>query len=126
MSYEIVGCAIKIHKALGPGLLETVYEACLYHELIKMGFDVKQQLPVPVYYDDLLIDTRLKLDLFVDDLIVVELKTVENLLPVHEAQLMTYMKLLRAPQGLLINFFTDNITKSMRPFVNEYFSLLPD
>ena len=68
----------------------------------------------------------MKLDLLVNDLVVVELKTVETLLPVHEAQLMTYMKLLEAPQGLLINFYTDNITKSMKPFVNEYFKLLND
>jgi len=71
-------------------------------------------------------DTELRLDLLVDDCVVVELKAVENILPVHEAQLLTYMKLLRKPQGLLINFYTDNISKSLRPFVNEYFRLLPD
>jgi GxxExxY protein len=81
---------------------------------------------VPVYYDDLEINTDLKLDLLVNDLVVVELKTVETLLPVHEAQILTYMRLLKAPQGLLINFFTDNITKSMKPFVNEYFNMLEE
>ena len=126
LSYAVTGCAIKVHRALGPGLLEGVYEKCLKHELEKNGFLVKQQLFVPVYYDDLLINTDLKLDLFVNDLIVIELKTVETLLPVHEAQLLTYMKLLKSPQGLLINFFTDNIVKSMKPFVNEYFSLLKE
>lgn len=126
LSYEVIGCAIKVHKALGPGLLEGVYEKCLKYELEKNGFNVKQQLFVPVYYDDLQINTDLKLDLLVNDIIVVELKTVETLLPVHEAQILTYMKLSEAPQGLLINFFTDNITKSMKPFINEYFNMLED
>lgn len=126
LSYEITGCAIKVHKALGPGLLEGVYERCLHYELEKNGFEIKQQLFVPVFYDGLQINTDLKLDLLVNDLVVVELKTVEALLPVHEAQILTYMKLLRAPQGLLINFFTDNITKSMKPLVNEYFQMLED
>lgn len=126
LSYEVIGCAIKVHKALGPGLLEGVYEKCLKYELEKNGFNVKQQLFVPVYYDDLQINTDLKLDLLVNDLIVVELKKVETLLPVHEAQILTYMKLSEAPQGLLINFFTGNITKSMKPFVNEYFNFLND
>jgi GxxExxY protein len=126
LSFEVTGCAIKVHKALGPGLLEGVYEKCLKYELEKNGFDVKQQLFVPVYYDDLEINTDLKLDLLVNDLVVVELNTVETLLPVHEAQILTYMRLLKAPQGLLINFFTDNITKSMKPFVNEYFNMLEE
>ena len=81
---------------------------------------------IPVIYDNLEMDIDLRLDLLVNDSIVIELKTVENLLPVHEAQIITYMKLLKKPQGLLINFFTDNITKSLKPFVNEYFRELPD
>lgn len=120
LSYEITGCAITVHKALGPGLLESVYQKCLTHELSKRGYSVIQQVTVPVYYDDQVIDTELKLDLLVNDTIVIELKAVENTLPVHEAQLLTYMKLLKKPQGLLINFYTDNITKSLKPFVNEY------
>jgi GxxExxY protein len=79
---------------------------------------------VPVIYDSLELETNLKVDLLVND--IVELKTVDHLLPVHEAQLLTYMKLLQKPQGLLINFYTDNITKSKIPLVNEYFSQLPD
>jgi GxxExxY protein len=126
LSYEITGCAIKVNKALGPGLLESVYEKCLMHELIKKGYSVIQQLTVPVYYDDIVIDTELRLDLLVNDTIVVELKAIENTLPIHEAQLLTYMKLLQKPQGLLINFFTENITKRLKPFVNEYFKALPE
>lgn len=126
LSYEITGCAITVHKALGPGLLESVYQKCLTHELSKRGFSVIQQVAVPVYYDDQVIDTELRLDLLVNDTIVIELKAVENTLPVHEAQLLTYMKLLKKPQGLLINYYTDNITKSLKPFVNEYFKQLAD
>lgn len=126
LSYDIIGMAIKVHKTLGPGLLESVYEKCLKYELIKNGYAVVQQLTIPVWYDEQEMDVDLKLDLLVNDCIVVELKAIEHILPVHEAQLITYMKLLKKPQGLLINFFTDNITKSMKPFVNEYFRELPE
>jgi len=126
LSYEITGYAIKVHKGLGPGLLESVYEKCLKYELEKNGFIVRQQMVVPVWYDNLEMDVDLKLDLLVNDCVVVELKAIEKILPVHEAQILTYMKLLEMPQGLLINFFTDNITKSMKPFVNDFFRELPD
>ena len=126
LSYDIIGCAIKVHKVLGPGLLESVYEKCLKYELEKNGFQIRQQMIVPVFYDGIQMETDLRLDLLVNDCIVVELKAIEHVLPVHEAQLLTYMKLLQKPQGLLINFFTDNITKSLKPFVNEYFRALPD
>jgi len=126
LSYEIIGLAIKVHRELGPGLLESVYEKCLKYELEKNGYKVNQQMFVPVIYDNLEMNIDLRVDLLINDCIVVELKAVEIILPVHEAQLLTYMKLLKKPQGLLINFFTDNITKSMRPFVNEYFRNLPD
>ncbi len=126
LSYEIVSCAIKVHKELGPGLLESVYEKCLKYELQKQGYSVQQQMIVPVVYDTVEMDVELRIDLLVNDCVVVELKAVETILPVHSAQLLTYMKLLKKPQGLLINFYTDNITKSMKPFVNEYFKLLKD
>lgn len=125
LSYDITGCAIKVHKELGPGLLESVYEQCLKYELLKQGFDVEQQLLVPVIYDNLEFDTELRLDLLVGNCIIVELKAVEAILPIHEAQILSYMKLLKKPQGLLINFYTENITKSIKPFVNKYFRLLP-
>ena len=124
LSYEITGLAIRVHKILGPGLLESVYERCLKYELESNGYDVKQQLIVKVNYENIEFETDMKIDLLVNDCVVVELKTVESILPIHEAQLLTYMKLLRKPQGLLINFFTTNITKSMKPFVNEYFARL--
>lgn len=126
LSFEITGFAIKVHKRLGPGLLESVYEQCLKFELERNGYDVKQQLVVKIEYDNLELESTLRIDLLVNDAIIVELKTVENILPIHEAQLLTYMKLLEKPQGLLINFYTTNITKSLKPFVNEFFSRLDD
>lgn len=126
LSYEITSCAIKVHKALGLGLLESVYEKCLFFELEKSGFIVQHQIPITINYEGNLIDSELKLDLLVEDTIIVELKTVQELLPVHSAQLMSYMKLLKKPQGLLFNFYCENITKSMKPFINEYFDKLLD
>ncbi|OPZ12099.1 MAG: hypothetical protein BWZ06_01575 [Bacteroidetes bacterium ADurb.BinA261] len=126
LSYEIMGYAIEIHKELGPGLLESVYEKCLRYELVNNGYEVENQIIVPIRYGNMTIDADLRLDLLINDTIVVELKSVETLHPVFEAQLLTYMKLLQKPQGLLINFFTDNITKSSKPFVNEFFRQLSD
>lgn len=126
LSYEITGLAIKVHRTLGAGLLESIYEKCLVHELTKNGYDVVQQIKVPINYEEITIDADLRVDLLVNNCVIVELKAIEQLLPIHEAQLLTYMKILKKPQGLLINFFTDNITKSLKPFVNEYFRTLPD
>lgn len=126
LSFEITGFAIKVHKKLGPGLLESVYEQCLKFELERNGYDVQQQLAIKIEYDNLELESTLRIDLLVNNAIIVELKTVEKILPIHEAQLLTYMKLLEKPQGLLINFYTTNITKSLKPFVNEFFSKLDD
>jgi GxxExxY protein len=125
LSYEITGLAIKVHKALGPGLQENLYELCLKHELEKNGYHVDQQMYVPVIYDELDLHANLRLDLLVNDLVVVEVKAVKEILAVHQAQILTYMKLLKKPHGLLINFYSDNISKTMKPFVNEYFAELP-
>ena len=126
LSYEIICFAIKVHKKLGPGLLESIYEECLKYELERNGYDVKQQLTVKIDYYDLETETDLRIDLLVNDCVIVELKTVDNFHPIHEAKLLSYMKLLERPQGLLINFNTTNITKSTKPFVNEYFARLSD
>ncbi len=126
LSYEIIGYAIKVHKKLGPGLLERIYEECLKYELETNGYDVQQQINIEIDYYDLELENPLRLDLLVNDCVIVELKTVENFHPIDEAKLLTYMKLLRIPQGLLINFNTTNITKSTKPFVNEYFTRLKD
>lgn len=126
LAYEIVGCAIAVHKELGPGLLESIYEQCFCEELSIKNLSFVRQVFVPVKYRNRELNIDLRLDVLVEDLIVCELKAIENLLPVHSAQLLSYMKLLEKPKGLLINFHTDNIAKSYKPFVNEYFALLPE
>lgn len=100
----IIGAAIRVHKELGPGLLESAYEACLLYELQQKGYRVEAQVILPLRYKDQIIDCGYRLDLLVEDLVVVELKSVEAILPIHEAQLITYLKLSGRPLGLLINF----------------------
>lgn len=102
LTERIIGCAIKVHSPLGPGLLEGTYETCLVHELVKAGLKVERQVSVPIFYDGLKLNAGYSLDILVQDSIVVELKSVESLLPIHEAQLLTYLKL--ANKKLLINF----------------------
>ena len=101
---KIIRAAIEVHKILGPGLLESAYEECFVYELIKMGLNIKQQLLIPIKYKDIKLKTNYRLDLLVEDKVIVELKTVEKLMPVHEAQLITYLKLSGYRVGLLINF----------------------
>lgn len=124
LSYAIVGCAITVHKVLGPGLLESVYEKCLKEELSFKGYQVETQKTFQIEYRNCIINSELRLDLLVNDTVIGEVKSVESILPIHEAQLLTYMRLMKKPQGLLINFFTKNITKSTKPFVNEHFHAL--
>lgn len=104
LAREVVDSAFQVHRALGPGLLETVYEQCLTRELAKRGMEVKRQVSVPVVYDGEVIDTAFRLDLLVADEIVVEIKSVEKVAPVHKAQLLTYLKLSGKRLGFLINF----------------------
>lgn len=99
LSYEITGFAIKVHKTLGPGLLESIYEECLKIELIKNGYDVKQQLYTTINYEGIDIETKLVVDLLVNDIVIVELKAIEEILLIHEAQLLTYMKVLKNHKG---------------------------
>ena len=122
LSYEIMGCAIEVHKELGPGLLESIYEKCLIFELNKNGFNVVNQLSIPIKYKEIELDSNFRLDLIVNDLIIVEIKSVVQLLPIHQAQLLTYMKLLKKPQGLLLNFNSTNLSKESVPLINEYFN----
>jgi len=126
LAYDIIGCAINVHKELGPGLLESVYEKCLYFELTQNGFEVEKQVIVPVRYKGLMFNTDLRIDLLINELVIVELKVMERIPPIYEAKLLTYMNLLEIPQGLLINFFSQNIARSYKPFVNEYFRSLPE
>ncbi len=101
LTYKIIGCAIEVHKALGPGLLESVYQWCLTKELIDTGFNIQSQLNVPINYKGLHLDADLRLDFLVEDLIVVEIKSVETLNPVYNAQVLSYMKLLQKLKGIL-------------------------
>ncbi len=127
LSYKIIGCAIEVHKQLGPGLLESVYLECMKKELFLRDMNFINQLLVPINYKGLLIDADYRLDLLIENSIVVELKAMEGLLPVHEAQLLTYMKLMQKPKGVLINFNCTNIVKEgSKQMVNEFFSALPD
>jgi GxxExxY protein len=126
LTYSILGAAIDVHKELGPGLLENIYEKCIAHLLARSGFHVVTQKRIPFVFHNLPMDINLRLDLLVEDLVIVEIKTVETILPVHEAQLLTYLKLLRKPKGILINFNCTNIYKEgQRTFVTELFSSLP-
>src|SRR5579875_909282 len=111
LTYEIIGCAIEVHKHLGPGLLESVYEKCFRKELTLRNIEYKTQLFVPIEYKGLLLDAELRLDFIIEDLIIVELKAIEDILPVHEAQVLTYMRLMQKPKGILINFNCIHIFK---------------
>lgn len=124
LSYRIVGCAIEVHKNLGPGLLESVYEKCLLIELEKEGLEVKSQVPIDINYKGEVFNSVLKIDILVNDLIIIELKAVEEMNPLYTAQLLTYLKLAGKPKGLLINFNCENITKQLVPLVTLEFSKL--
>lgn len=127
LSYEVIGAAIEVHKSLGPGLLESVYRKCLMHELAFREIPFVTEINIPVIFKGLHINTELRCDLFVDNCLAVELKAVETTLPVHEAQLLTYMKLLQASKGVLINFNCVNLFKEgQKTFVNHFFRDLPD
>lgn len=127
LTYSIIGAAIEVHKQLGPGLLESVYEKCLLKELSIRNLSGKSQIWVPLQYKGLEISTELRLDILVDDLICVELKAIEDLLPIHDAVLLSYMKLLQKPKGILINFHCVNIFKEgQKTLVNDIFAALPD
>ena len=126
LTYQIIGCAIEVHKQLGPGLIESVYAKCYNRELSIRNINFQPQIWVPIEYKGVNLDADLRLDVLVDDLILVELKSVEGVLPVHEAQVLTYMKLLKKPKGVLINFNCTNIFKEgQKTFVNDYYASLP-
>lgn len=113
----VVDSAYRVHTQLGPGLLESVYEVCLTHEMIKHGLQVARQVCVPIRYDGLVLDAALRLDLLVNDAIVVEVKAVDALLPVHSAQLLTYLKLSGHRLGFLINFNVPRIRDGIRRLI---------
>ncbi len=120
ISGKIIGAAIEVHKHLGPGLLESAYEECLCRELDLRGIDFKRQVPLPLKYKGLKLDCGYRLDLLVEDKVIVELKTVEAIAPIHEAQILTYLKLRDIRLGLIINFNVPLLVEGIRRLVNNY------
>jgi len=126
-TYNIINVAIEVHKHLGPGLLESVYHRCMIHEMRLRDYPFNSELTVPIDYKGLALDAELRCDLLFADSIVIELKSVSTMVPVFEAQLLTYMKLLQVPKSILINFNVTNIFKEgQKTFVNDLFRQLPD
>lgn len=120
MTNRIIGAAIKVHKALGPGLLESAYETCLNHELKKAGFKIERQKSQPVIYEGITIDCGYRMDIVVENSIVLELKAVEKVLPIHKAQLLSYLRLSGCKVGLLINFNTKYLKEGISRIVNQF------
>jgi GxxExxY protein len=117
LSTKFIGCAIEVHRELGPGLLESAYEQCLAYELNQAQIPFRLQVALPVQYKQMSLDCGYRLDLVVDDRLIVELKSVEQLLKIHEAQILTYMKLAKIRVGLLINFNVQVLKNGIKRFV---------
>jgi GxxExxY protein len=125
LSYKIIGCAIEVHRHLGPGLLESVYEVCLIDEMRNAGLVVRSQIYVPVHYKGKDLGGTLKIDLLVNDIVIIELKAVEVMIPLYQAQLLSYLKLAAKPKGLLINFNCENIKEQLVSLVTEEYAAFP-
>jgi GxxExxY protein len=119
----IIGCAIEVHKQLGPGLLESTYEACLYYELIKAGINVQRQVPMPLIYKEVHLEHGYRIDLLVENCVVLEIKVVETIADVHMAQTLTYLKLSGAKVGLIINFNVLKLTTGIKRLIARNQSL---
>ncbi|TVZ55189.1 GxxExxY protein [Lutibacter sp. Hel_I_33_5] len=127
LTYAFIGCCINVHKELGPGLLENVYHQCLIEELKYEQISFSSELEVSVNYRGKEINSKLRADLFIENCLVVELKSVKEIQPIFEVQLLTYMHLLKAPKGIIVNFNCLNIFKGgQKTFVNDIFSELPE
>jgi GxxExxY protein len=120
LSKEVIGAAIEVHRELGPGLLESSYEASLEHELKLRGIASKRQVLLPVCYKNLVVPDAYRIDLLVDDVLVLELKTVNTLLPIHSAQVLTYLKMSNKHLGLLINFHSDRLADEIKRLVHNF------
>jgi len=120
ITHKIIGGAIEVHRALGPGLLESAYEACLAFELAERGLKIEQQKPLPVVYKDVQLECSYRLDLLVEDAVIVELKSVSELAPIHKAQVISYLRLSGCKVGLLINFNVEVLKDGVRRLVNNF------
>ncbi|MFL0682293.1 MAG: GxxExxY protein [Algoriphagus aquaeductus] len=125
LSYQIIGAAIEVHKHIGPGMLESVYQTCLEIELTKRGLSFQQELEIPIEYKGHHVQGLFRCDFLVENQIVVELKAVSELLPIHEAQVINYMNLLKIPKGILLNFNVTNLFHlGQKTFVSKYYESL--
>lgn len=120
LTYAIIGAAMKVHRTLGPGLLESAYEACLAYELQKQGFRVERQRPVPVIYEEVHLECGFRADLLIEGLVVVELKAKEKIHPIDNAQLLSHLRLLKLSVGLLINFHECDLKDGIKRIVNNF------
>ena len=116
----IIGCAIKVHRNLGPGLLESAYQECLFYELKKEGLRVEKEKPLPLIYEEVRLECGYRLDLLVEDKVIVEIKSVESLNDIHLAQILTYLKLSNNKIGLLVNFNVLQLIKGLKRVINKY------
>ena len=116
----IISVAVDVHRALGPGLLESAYEACMVYDLAKAGLKVEQQKPLPIVYRGIKLECAYRLDLMIDNEVIVEIKSVEKLLPIHQAQLLSYLKLSECKVGLLINFNVKMLKNGIKMVVNNF------
>ena len=119
LSNEIIGCAIEVHRRLGPGLLESAYQECLMYELIKSGLNVKKEIPMPIIYKEVKLNQGYRIDLLVEDKIVIELKAVDKITDRHKAQLLTYLRLRKYELGLLLNFNVPILKNGIKRLIND-------
>ncbi len=119
ISNLIIGAALKVHKTLGPGLLESAYEECLCHELVKLKYKVEKQKPLPVFYDNIKLDCGYRIDLLIEDKVIIEIKSIEALKEIHLAQILTYLKLSGCKLGMLINFNVKQLKYGIKRVVNK-------
>ncbi|WP_336516548.1 GxxExxY protein [Pollutibacter soli] len=127
LTYKVIGCAIEVHKTIGPALVESVYEKLMLHEMRLKGLKCESQVSAAIHYKGVEIQTDLRLDILVEDVLCLELKAQQGLLPVHDAITLSYMEMLQKPKGLLINFQCVNIVREgQKTFVNRLFAALPD
>lgn len=119
----ITGCGIEVHKILGPGLLESAYEECLCYELSQKNLSFRRQVDLPVIYKGVQLDCGYRMDLVVENLVIIEIKAIEKILPIHEAQLLSYLKLYNKTVGLLLNFHTSVLKNGLKRIVNDFQNL---
>ncbi|MDG2431374.1 GxxExxY protein [Flavobacterium sp.] len=119
LSYKVIGLAIEVHRTLGPGLLESAYQACLIYELQKAGLKVEKEVGLPIKYKEIKLDQGYRIDLLIENILVIELKTVDEFTSVHFAQILTYLKLGKYPLGLLINFNSKILKNNIKRFINS-------